>query len=88
MDGQRRLVITLAVEVTVPPEGLDFNSLVGAFQRFGDLSTARCFGITLQALEAELGGRLQAEDPGRYVWDGFAERAKQWILPFGRLAHR
>jgi len=42
MDGQRRLVITLAVEATVPAEGLDFNSLVAAFHRFGDHRGVSC----------------------------------------------
>ncbi|MCI0484877.1 MAG: hypothetical protein L0Y78_09885 [candidate division NC10 bacterium] len=88
MDGQRRLMITLAVEATVPPEGLDFNSLVAAFHRFGDLSTARLFEVVLDALEEELGRRLQAEGPDRYVWNGFHGKAKEWILPFGRVRHR
>ena len=88
MDGQRRLVITLAVEVTVPPQGLDFNSLVAAFERFGDLSTTRLFEVTLDALEEELGRRLQSEGPDRYVWNGFHGQPKQWILPFGRVCHR
>jgi len=88
LDKQRRLVITLAVEVTVPPQGLDFNSLVAAFHRFGDLSTARLFEVTLDALEEDLGGRLRAEDPARYVWDGFHGKSKKWILPFGHVQHR
>lgn len=88
MDGQRRLVITLAVEATVPPEGLDFNSLVAAFRKFGDLSTARLFEVTLDAIEEDLGRRLQAEEPDRYVWNGFHGRPKEWILPFGRVRHR
>ena len=88
MDGQRRLVITLAVEVTVPSEGLDFNSLVAVFHRFGDLSTARLFEVTLGALEQELGQRLQAEEPDRYVWNGFHGRPKEWTLPSGPVRHR
>jgi len=88
MDGQRRLVITLAVEVTVPPQGLDFNALVAAFRQFGDLSTSRLFETTLDALEAKIGQRLQAQSPGRYAWNGFQGQTKRWSLPFGEARHR
>jgi hypothetical protein len=89
MDGQRRLVITLAVEVNVPPSGLEFNSLVAAFHRFGEVSTARLFEVTLEALEKRLGERMMAEQPGRFVWNGFqGSQAKSWILPFGEVRHR
>ena len=87
MDGQRRLVITLAVEVTVPPQGLDFNGLVAAFERFGKLSTTRLFEVTLAGLEEELARRMQAGAPGRFVWNGFQGRPKHWILPFGEARH-
>ena len=88
MDGQRRLVITLVVEVTVPPQGLDFNSLVAAFRQFGDVSTTRLFEVTLGALEEEIGRRIQTESPGRFVWNGFQGQSKHWHLPFGQARHR
>jgi hypothetical protein len=88
MDGQRRLVITLAVEVNVPPSGLEFNSIVSAFERFGQISTAQLFSTTLVALEEELGRRLQSAHPGRFVWNGYHGTGKRWILPFGTVKHR
>lgn len=88
MDGQRRLVITLAVEVTIPAEGLDFNSLVAAFREFGSLSTGRLFAVTLEELEQMLGERMRDEHPDRFVWNGHHGKPKRWILPFGEVQHR
>lgn len=88
MDGQRRLVITLAVEITIPADGPDFNSLIAAFQQFGDLTQVRLFECFLAAFEQEIGERLIREHPGRFAWKGrAAARPKRWVLPFGEAVH-
>lgn len=88
MEGGRRLVITLAVEVNVPASGLDFNSLVSAFEKYGELSTGLLFTTALTAIESDLGERLRDEHPGRFSWDGHHGKAKRWTLPFGDVSHR
>jgi tetratricopeptide (TPR) repeat protein len=81
MDGQRRLVVTLATTITIPPGDLDFNSLIAAFRQFGELSIGRLFEVTLGAFEQRLGEEFIASQPGRFVWFGRpGSKPKEWAL--------
>lgn len=88
MDGQRQLVVTLATTITIPPGDLQFNTLIAAFNQFGELSIGQLFETCLDQLEQRVGQELVAAHPGRFVWYGRqGSRPKKWVLPFGPVKH-
>lgn len=89
MSEQKRLALTLTVEMTVPLRGVDFNNMISAFQGLAQQGVAPLFEAALQAIEQEAGEFLMAEEPGRFAWHGCeSKKPKRWVTPFGEVHHR
>jgi len=89
MPEQKRLALTLEIELTIPRTGIDFNNMISAFDQLSELGIVPLFEAALEAIEREAGEYLIREDPGRFVWHGYAsKRPKRWVTPFGRGEHR
>ena len=89
MPEQKRLALTLKVELTIPRTGIDFNNMISAFQQLSELGVVPLFEAALEAIEREAGEYLIREDPGRFTWHGYASiKPKRWVMPFGEVHHR
>jgi hypothetical protein len=89
MPEQKRLALTLEIELTIPRTGIDFNNMISAFDQISELGVVPLFEAALEAIEQEAGEYLIREDPGRFVWHGYtSKKSKQWVTPFGRVEHR
>jgi hypothetical protein len=89
MSEQKRLALTLKVELTVPRTGIDFKNMISAFQQLSELGVVPLFEAALEAIEQEAGEYLKREDPGRFSWHGYeSKKPKSWRTPFGEVHHR
>ncbi|MCK4538860.1 MAG: hypothetical protein KAV42_08715 [Candidatus Krumholzibacteria bacterium] len=55
MSEQKRLALTLKVELTIPRTGIDFNNMISAFQQLSKLGVVPLFEAALDAIEREAG---------------------------------
>ena len=81
MPEQKRLALTLNIELTIPRTGIDFNNMISAFDQISELGVVPLFEAALEAIEREAGEYLIREDPGRFVWHGYtSKKSKRWAL--------